>query len=75
MRFKRVLLISPPSSSRYGGLRVPAGIGYIAQVLSDNSIDYDYIDMRIGYTFEDLRKKALAFKPDLIGISMITLGV
>ena len=73
MRFKRVLLISPPSSSRYGGLRVPAGIGYIAQVLSDNSIDYDYIDMRIGYTFEDLRKKALAFKPDLIGISMITL--
>ncbi len=73
MRFERVLLVSPPSSSRYGGLRVPAGIGYIAQALYDDSIDYDYIDMRIGYTFEDFKKKAIGFKPDLIGISMITL--
>ncbi len=73
MRFEKVLLVSPPSSSRYGGLRIPAGIGYIAQALYDNSIEYDYIDMRIGYSFNDLRKKALTFKPDLIGISMITL--
>ncbi len=74
MRFKRVLLVSPPSSSRYGGLRVPAGIGSIAQVLYDNSIEYEYVDMRIGYTWRNLRKKALAFKPDLIGFSMITVG-
>lgn len=74
MRFQRVLLVSPPSLSRYGGLRVPAGIGYIAQVLDDNSIDYDYADMRIGYSWRYLKKKVLAFKPDLIGFSMITLG-
>jgi radical SAM superfamily enzyme YgiQ (UPF0313 family) len=73
MRFRKVLLVSPPSSSRYGGLRVPAGIGYIAQVLHDNSIKYEYIDMRIGYSRRYLRKKLLAFKPDLIGFSMITL--
>ena len=73
MRFKRVLLISPPSLSRYGGLRVPAGIGHIAQVLYDNSIEYDFIDMRIGYTFKELERKARTFSPDLIGISMITL--
>ncbi len=73
MGFSRVLLVSPPSSSRYGGLRVPAGIGYIAQSLSDSSIEHDYIDMRIGHTLKDLKKKALAFNPDLVGISMITL--
>jgi len=73
MRFSKVLLVSPPSSSRYGGLRVPAGIGYIAQALYDNSVDYEFIDMRIGNSFRALRKKMLAFQPDLIGISMITL--
>lgn len=73
MGFERVLLVSPPSSSRYGGLRVPAGIGYIAQALFDQAIEYDYVDMRIGHTFNHLRKKLLAFQPDLIGISMITL--
>jgi anaerobic magnesium-protoporphyrin IX monomethyl ester cyclase len=74
VRFKKVLLVSPSSTSRYGGLRVPAGIGHIAQALSDKSIDYEYVDMRIGYTFKDIRKKALSFQPDLVGISMITLG-
>jgi len=74
MRFKRVLLVSPPSNSRYGGLRVPAGIGHIAQSLYDHSIDYEYVDLRIKYTFKDLRRKISEFKPDLVGISMITLG-
>ncbi len=74
MRFQKVLLVSPPSSSRYGGLRVPAGIGCVAQALYDNSIEYDYVDMRIGYTWRHLRGKALAFQPDLIGFSMITVG-
>ena len=74
MRFQKVLLVSPPSSSRYGGLRVPAGIGCVAQALYDNSIEYDYVDMRIGYTWRHLRRKALAFQPDLIGFSMITVG-
>ncbi|OHB59805.1 MAG: hypothetical protein A2173_00925 [Planctomycetes bacterium RBG_13_44_8b] len=74
MRFKKVLLVSPPSPSFFGGLRVPAGIGHIAQVLYDNAIDYDYVDMRIGYSLRYLKKKALAFRPDLIGFSMITLG-
>ena len=74
MRFHKVLLVSPPSSSRYGGLRVPAGIGCVAQALYDNSIEYDYVDMRIGYTWRHLRRKAFAFKPDLIGFSMITVG-
>ncbi len=74
MRFQKVLFVSPPSNSRYGGLRVPAGIGYLAQALYDNKIDYEYVDMRIGYSFKYLIKKIKTYQPDLIGISMITLG-
>jgi anaerobic magnesium-protoporphyrin IX monomethyl ester cyclase len=74
MRFQKVLLVSPLSSSRYGGLRVPAGIGHIAQALYDHSIDYEYVDLRIRSNFKELKKKISEFKPDLVGISMITLG-
>jgi len=73
MRFNRVLLISPPSSSRYGALRVPAGLGHIAQSIEENSIEYDCLDMRLGYRFKHLEKKIKQFRPDLVGISMITL--
>jgi len=60
--------------SRYGGLRVPAGIGYIAQVLADNDVEFGYRDMRLDPLFQDLKKQALAFRPDLIGFSMSSLG-
>lgn len=72
-RFERVFLISPPSSSRYGALRVPAGLGQIAQALQERSIEYECLDMRLGYSFNDLKKRLANFRPDLIGISMITL--
>jgi len=73
MRFQKVLLVSPPSSSRYGGLRVPAGLGHIAQVLRDNSIRHECLDMRLGYGFRHLRERLAGFAPDLVGISMISL--
>jgi radical SAM superfamily enzyme YgiQ (UPF0313 family) len=74
VRYKKVLLVSPPSTSHYGGLRVPAGIGYVAQALGDAGIEYRYVDMRIGYGGRHLLKTARAFAPDLIGVSMTTLG-
>jgi radical SAM superfamily enzyme YgiQ (UPF0313 family) len=74
MRFNRVLLVSPPAASRYGGLRIPAGVGYIAQALFDGGIDYEYVDMRIGYSLRYLKKRLLAFRPDLIGFSLSSLG-
>jgi len=74
MKYNKVLFISPPSTSRYGGLRVPAGIGYLAQALYNEEIDYGYVDMRIGYSYKYLSKTIKSLKPDLIGVSMITLG-
>lgn len=73
MRFHRVLLLSPPSHSRYGGLRVPAGIGYVAQALQDAGIGYEYLDMRVGHGRRELQRVLERFRPDLVGVSMITL--
>ena len=39
MRFQRVLLVSPPTSSYLGGARLPSGLGYIAQSLLDWSVE------------------------------------
>jgi len=72
MRFQRVLLISPPSSSFLGGARPPSNLGFIAQALCDKGITYDVIDMRVGKKFSHLKKKIDEFKPDLIGFSLIT---
>ncbi len=74
MRFRRVLLVSAPAVSRYGALRVPAGVGYIAQVLWDNRIEYQYMDMRIDRGFRDLQQRVATFAPDLVGFSMSSLG-
>ncbi len=73
MRFRRVLLVSPPSSSRYGALRVPGGIGCVAQALYDANIEHRYLDMRLRPDPLGLMKTIREFGPGLIGISMITL--
>ena len=49
MRFKRVLLVSPPSSSYLGSARPPQNLGYLAKALLNAGIEYDVLDMRLGY--------------------------
>ena len=73
MRFGRVLLVSPPSSSYLGAARVPSGLGYVAQSLWVNSIEYDVLDLRFGRRLEDLERRIKSFRPDLIGFSLVTL--
>lgn len=75
MRFKRVLLIFPNySESHYVYPTQPAtGLGYIAEALKCQGIEYDVIDMGLGYTIKNLLEKVDSFHPDLIGMSMMTL--
>jgi len=73
MRFERVLLVSPPSSSYLGAARPPQNLGYLARALLDNDISYDVLDMRLGYKFKHLKKKIENFKPDIVGISLVSL--
>lgn len=53
---------------------MPSGIGYIAQALHENSIEYEYFDMRIDDSFSKLQRRLKLFGPDLIGFSMSSLG-
>ena len=73
MRFNRVLLVSPPSLSYLGAARPPQNLGYLAQALLENDIEYDVLDMRLNYTFSHLSRKINFFKPDLIGVTIVSL--
>ncbi|MCM8781096.1 MAG: cobalamin-dependent protein, partial [Candidatus Omnitrophica bacterium] len=72
MRFRRILLVNPAYPRKRVKVVFCAGLGYIAQMLQDEGFQYDVLDMSLGYSYKDLNKKILNFKPELIGISMMT---
>ncbi|RJQ53094.1 MAG: radical SAM protein [Nitrospiraceae bacterium] len=73
MRYKRILLLFPDyKGGHFGALRPPAGLGYIAETLKTDRIDYEVVDMAAGASMEELKEKIVSFKPDLVGISMMT---
>ncbi len=73
MRFNRVLFVLPDLEGHFGWPDIPhTGLGYLASVLEAGGIDYDIIDMNLGYKPDDIMKKALEYQPDIIGISLYT---
>ena len=54
MRYKRVFLIKPSyGRSFYGAFHPPVGLGYIAENLAHNDIEYDMVDMGFNYRIEE----------------------
>jgi len=75
MSYERVLLLRQNTSGIfYAPRRPPVGIGFLAEALKRNNIEYAVIDRELGYTYEDITREIKKFKPDLVGISMVTLG-
>ncbi|MBO06299.1 MAG: hypothetical protein CMI58_04605 [Parcubacteria group bacterium] len=73
MKYKKVLLLFPDYAGGYfGALRPPAGIGYLAQILQENRVEYDILDLATGRNLSILRAKILSFKPDLVAISLMS---
>jgi len=73
MRYKRVFLVKPKyKGSYYGALHPPAGLGYIAESLARNSIEYDVADMSFKYSMNELLKRIRNFHPDLLGVTMMS---
>jgi radical SAM superfamily enzyme YgiQ (UPF0313 family) len=72
MRFKRVLLVNPEHHVEWPGLTPPLGLGYLAETLQNEGIEYDVLDMNLGYTLKRLYQKLDNFQPDLVGMSLIT---
>jgi radical SAM superfamily enzyme YgiQ (UPF0313 family) len=72
MIYNRVLLLNPA----YPGSRVrtvfSAGLGYIAEFLKKSNIEYDVLDMSLGYGFRNLLRKIDTFQPQLIGLTMMS---
>jgi radical SAM superfamily enzyme YgiQ (UPF0313 family) len=73
MRFERVLLVHPSSCGEWRGVTPHIGQAYLAQTLLENGIQYDVMDMSLGYEFKHLARKVKDFRPDLIGMSLISL--
>lgn len=73
MRYNKVLLLFPDyKGGHFGALRPPAGLGYIAEAMKKGGISYDIFDMAVGASLSDVDDKISSFKPDLIGISLMT---
>lgn len=56
---------------------LPAGLGYVAQSLEESHIDCDVLDLGLWPDKQEkkrLQRKIEACGPDLLGISMMTLG-
>jgi anaerobic magnesium-protoporphyrin IX monomethyl ester cyclase len=70
--FRRVLLIAPPSSTFLGAVRPPSGLGYLAQALLENDIEYSIWDIRDHLRWDDLSAGITHFRPDLIGVSLVS---
>ena len=74
MRFKKVLLVNPfYGANKFSIPVVPAGLGYLSEYLIINGIDYDILDMSLGYDLEDLKKCIIESNPDLIGFSIASI--
>lgn len=73
MRFERVLLVNPPSRGEWKGLRPHIGLGYLAQCLDANGIEHDMLDMNLGHGVGELLRRVGEFKPDLVGMTLLTM--
>ena len=75
MKYQRVLLINP-SFPKEGGelLRPSAGLGYLAEAIQNEGIECDVLDMNLGYKFKRLQRKIELFKPDMVGVTLLSLG-
>jgi anaerobic magnesium-protoporphyrin IX monomethyl ester cyclase len=73
MRYGKVLFVIPHSDAEWRGIRPSLGLGYLAEALVDSGIQYDILDMNLGYKFKQLVSKINEFSPDLIGVPLISL--
>jgi len=75
MRYPRALLVGLQYPMGYNRLpnQPPTGLGYVAEAL-EGVVDYDVLDMALGYTGDDLLGRIGQFRPDIVGVSMMTFG-
>jgi anaerobic magnesium-protoporphyrin IX monomethyl ester cyclase len=72
-RFKRVLFVVTDVSASYGkALNPHLGVAMLMSYLDKTGFDTAVIDLQLGYTIDDVVKKAKDFQADLIGFTMFS---
>jgi len=75
MRFKKIVFIIPPFTGLNQDNRgLLLGVGYISQYLLDNNIPNKVIDLRLGYSIQQIKQKIAEYKPDLVAVLVFTNG-
>ncbi|MBI4982298.1 MAG: radical SAM protein [Candidatus Omnitrophica bacterium] len=68
-----MMLLRPEyKQSHYEYVGLPTGLGYISESLAKNNIVQEVVDMLLGYDYACLKERIIVFKPDLIGINMMS---
>ena len=72
-RYNKILFVVTNVSASYGkALNPHLGVAMLMAYLDKNGFETTVVDMQLGYTEEDVAKKAKEFNADLIGISMFS---
>lgn len=72
-RFQRILFVVTEVSASYGrALNPHLGVAMLMAYLDKHGFETAVIDLQLGYTIEDVRKKAKEFNADLIGVTMFS---
>lgn len=69
----KVLLVNPGENFRMVTTYIPLGIAYIGAVLRKHGIEVRAMDLRFYSSWEDFERDVEGFKPDIIGISSMTI--
>jgi radical SAM superfamily enzyme YgiQ (UPF0313 family) len=72
MKYEKILLVTPNPHAEWRALVPHLGQAYLAQALSDSNIQYDILDMNLGYDLKHINQKIAEFQPDLFGMSLIS---
>ena len=75
MRFKKVaFIISKFTGENQDNRGLLLGVGYISQYLLDNDIPNKVIDLRLGYSVQEVKQILAEYKPDLVAVLCFTNG-
>lgn len=72
-RFHKVMLMVD-NYDIYGTSRPSLGLGYLSESLKANGIEHNVLDLTLLKSYRSIIKIINEFRPDLIGVSVFTLG-
>jgi radical SAM superfamily enzyme YgiQ (UPF0313 family) len=70
---KRVLFLLLALQSAYFFTELPVGMGSLAEAAEAQGFEVEFMDMNLGYSIEDLKKKIKKFKPHFIAVQMFSV--